>query len=71
MKEQRLLTESLGLEDYLAQAHRLRSQEIARLSGSFFRLPRAYIKRVFSVLAAGVESGTGAASATVTRTPAS
>jgi hypothetical protein len=49
MKEQRLITENQILESYLAEAHKLRSQELARLSKRLFCLPGLLLNRASGI----------------------
>lgn len=45
MKEQRLKAENQIIESYLAEAHKLRSRELARLAKRLFRSPGLLLKR--------------------------
>lgn len=45
MKEERLNVSPDELSRYLEQAHQLRTRELARISGQFFRLPQSLLNR--------------------------
>jgi hypothetical protein len=57
MKQERDNRSQDELNRYIAQAHQLRSEAIARLTGRLFRLPARLVRRLLGRTGLAVKSG--------------